>query len=1126
MISVYNILTVAKFEAKTLWRSWFFRIFSILSVAGIGFYDFGTLSNVTHAPWGFQGLPTTIPYMNILVLNMAQAIIAVFLASDFLKRDKKLDTTEVVYMRSMTNTDYVIGKTVGILAMFLLLNVVILLIGFVFNVFFADTTFAGIAYLIYPVIISFPTLIFILGFAFLLMVTIRNQAVTFIVLLGYIGMTLFYLGPKIHNVYDYIGFNVPMTYSQFTGFADITHMLVQRSIYLLFGLSFIALTIVMIRRLPQSRVMTGFARIFGLACAALAIVLIVVYTGKDGTAEHQRERVLAAAETAAERPVATPLSCAIDLMHEGGLIDAAAKITVRNDTEAPLSAYIFSLNPGLAVTELTGSSGALKYERDEQVLTVLPQAPLAPGAEDSFEIRWRGVINEDALYTDIDIETLNSPNWTLLFNLGRRFSYIHPSCVLLTPETIWYPAAGPGFVASRPLDRRHDFIDFSLDVTTSSQLTAVSQGASTSGSPGNFSFRPEFPLPAISLVIADFERQTTVVDSTEYNIYCRRGNDYWSESFTEVGDTLESMIRDLRQTYENNLNLEYPFPRFSLVEVPVHFFIFHHAWSVSQENVQPEMVFIQERGITGRTTDFRRMKRRTERMNDRSNEDVSEVETQAGWLAAFVNGTLTGSFGQMDWGSDDPFGRTPSFNVFPNMLTFRNGIDSKEMPWLGMALESWYASRLEDNTSTWTRMRYGMTIEERVNDKLSKMSLRDIVLDPEYRKMSHYALKSKGSFLFRMMESAADREDIDALLAELFDKHKHGNVPGDELVSALSERLGIDLPSIAAGWYDDIAIPGFLMSSVEIYSFLDGEREKFQVRFSMTNSEDTDGLIQFTFQQMDLNVREGRGGRMRRMMTANMTMGEDYSKYVPIKAGETKELGFVLTFQPSKLSINTLVSRNLPVLLDIDLPKKLDEKKKAVPFDGERISDRPVSLVEQGETVVDNEDPGFTFSSGTSRSLLKRLIPRGEREEDVKYVGMRFWGGETNKWQPTIDSKFYGNQIRSAHFISAGKGDLKAAFTTDMKKSGHYDIYYHAAKITAPWRRHRGGDHEENYGKLHFLIYHDDGIEETELDLNGADDGWNYLGSYYISQGEAKIELTNESDAEKVIADAVKWVLR
>jgi len=213
--------------------------------------------------------------------------------------------------------------------------------------------------------------------------------------------------------------------------------------------------------------------------------------------------------------------------------------------------------------------------------------------------------------------------------------------------------------------------------------------------------------------------------------------------------------------------------------------------------------------------------------------------------------------------------------------------------------------------------------------------------------------------------------------------------------------------------------------------------------------------------------------------------------------------------------------------MDIDLPEDLEEKKKVTPFDGERVLDKPVDLVLKGETVVDNEDPGFTFSSGESKSLLKRLIPRGASEEDVGYVGMRFWGGETNKWQPTIDAKFYGGQVRSAHFISGGSGDLSAAFAATLEKSGHYDIYYYTSKLVSPWRRHRGGKGEDtDYGKVHFLIYHDDGVEETELDLNSAEDGWNYLGSYYISEGEAKLEVTNESEARFVIADAVKWVTR
>ena len=128
MLSIFNILTVARYEIKTLLRGWFFRVFAVFSIVTLVILNLLVLTDIGFARWMFRGIPSSIPYMNLLLLNVVQAVIAVFLASDFLKRDKKLDTTEVVYMRSMTNGDYVFGKTVGILFVFALLNLAVLLI--------------------------------------------------------------------------------------------------------------------------------------------------------------------------------------------------------------------------------------------------------------------------------------------------------------------------------------------------------------------------------------------------------------------------------------------------------------------------------------------------------------------------------------------------------------------------------------------------------------------------------------------------------------------------------------------------------------------------------------------------------------------------------------------------------------------------------------------------------------------------------------------------------------------------------------------------------------------------------------------------------------------------------------
>ena len=159
MISLHNILSIAKYERTTLLRSWFFRIFGVLSLLVLFGMNFGMIiEGGGQQGWAIRSIPSAIPYFNLLILNVAQAIIAVFLASDFLKRDKKLDTTEVIYMRSMTNGEYVIGKTWGNLQVFLVLNIAVVAMAFIFNLLAQDTAVNFASYGIYLVLISVPTL--------------------------------------------------------------------------------------------------------------------------------------------------------------------------------------------------------------------------------------------------------------------------------------------------------------------------------------------------------------------------------------------------------------------------------------------------------------------------------------------------------------------------------------------------------------------------------------------------------------------------------------------------------------------------------------------------------------------------------------------------------------------------------------------------------------------------------------------------------------------------------------------------------------------------------------------------------------------------------------------------------
>ena len=82
MISLGAIWTIARVEGRTLFRSWFFRIMSLIALTYFGILDYFAMFDKNEADWELHGIPSTIPYVNVLFLNAVQAVVAVFLASD------------------------------------------------------------------------------------------------------------------------------------------------------------------------------------------------------------------------------------------------------------------------------------------------------------------------------------------------------------------------------------------------------------------------------------------------------------------------------------------------------------------------------------------------------------------------------------------------------------------------------------------------------------------------------------------------------------------------------------------------------------------------------------------------------------------------------------------------------------------------------------------------------------------------------------------------------------------------------------------------------------------------------------------------------------------------------------
>ncbi len=522
MIFLNNIRTVAMYEARTLRRSWFFRLFSIGALVILTFMNTGLFSPVGNEPWEFISIPSSVPLVNLYLLNIGQAIIVIFLAADFLKRDKKLDTNEVLYTRSMSNFEYVTGKTWGILRLFIGLDLIVLSIAFIINIISKSMTIDFPAYLSYLLIISVPTIIFSLGLAFMLMSLIRNQAVTFLILLGYAALNMFWLYYRAGSIFDYMAFGLPVFKSGMIGFPDLSFMVNQRLIYLFAGLALIAATILLFKRLPQSRLHSTLTMISLFIFSAGAITCAIRTYNSYRTDIDDKKLVIDTSRRFEKNPFASMTDAAIEFFHKGETFEANGRFKIINDNNEPLRTYLFSLNPALKVSKISSGTKNIGFKRINHIIEIDPGKELLPGQSDSLRISWEGTINESFCYPDNSDNIKETPFRIGMLNVRKKQTFLTRDYVLLTPESHWYPVTGLNYYPSDPARIKIDFTRYSLKVRTENNLLPASQGKVKKEN-DFYIFTPEAPLTGLTLAIGNYQADSIKVDSTEYITWHTQG---------------------------------------------------------------------------------------------------------------------------------------------------------------------------------------------------------------------------------------------------------------------------------------------------------------------------------------------------------------------------------------------------------------------------------------------------------------------------------------------------------------------------------------------------------------------------------------------------------------------------
>jgi hypothetical protein len=1110
------IYSVAKYEFKRLSRSYSFRILVFFAVAVLILGDYFLF--IRNNAWNTIRISSAIPYITFLFLNMFQTVVVLLLAADFIKTDINCDYTDSVYPRSMTNLEYISGKFLGIFALFFLFDICIAAITLIINlVFVSGASVVVPAYILYLFFITLPTLVFAIGISIFLMTLVRSQSLAFVMLSGYTVTAVLYLRNNAYSIFDLTAHHIIELYSDFTGFGNVRLILMHRGMYLLVGLGFAFFAVILFKRLPQSK----FANRLSLALACIltfgGIALDGFYINHFSAGISLRQEMTALNNRIGDKEHVTVTGCLIELIHDGGAIDVTATISVINNSPKPLDTYYFSLNPGLNIAGINDGSGApVPYSRDLHIAAIDPSHALPPGAVETLVIRYSGAIDEDACYVDIDEDMRKLPYGNSFYNISKRYSFVTPGYVMLTPETLWFPIAGVPFGSIYPRAQKKDFVDFELTVTTKEHLTAVSQGEMRNDDTGKYVFTPENPLPHMSLVIGEYETLSTVVDSIEYRAYIRPGHDYFSHLFTELrGEKLEAYIREQKNTFESTFGGEYPFPWLSFIEVPIHYYAYIPSLSRENQTDQPEMVFIPEKGYGLFSTNFEsEIQSSRERYGDRYT--TQQLEGFA--LDRFVRNILQG-FRYSEENHQGNAGNYQaymigdrahflSYGLYSQYTHFLHHVSSKEYPFFPQLIENYIIYKASGPHNQ---------LNSHASLHLKDRSFADNINDPDQKAVVRLVLRAKTDEMFAILEAKSGEKEFMGTLNEFIVSNKYSSVGPDDLFETMQRDYDIDLKEELRMWYTGTGLPGYVVTDGVYYEIIHNDRTYTQARFTIHNLEPVDSYILVRGREFDSS--------------------EWVTYQTSIKGNQSKEIGMIFDSQPGIIYIYTLLSQNIPNTITIGLKNEKKFENNRI-IDGERVVEEQFVYEKPGEIIVDNEDDGFQIIEEKPRwHFLRSFIQPEETTVEFPrgFSGFTFEDFET--WSYYSNGRFFGLYAKTAHIISGGNGQNKVQWTAELPEDGKYDLYYYSFYYEVS-SFPRSWELEKKYPKFkdaaavddyNFIVYHDNEAEKVTRIIANSYQQYNnpvevYLGRYTFSKGQAKIELTDETNGLYVFADAVKWV--
>ena len=793
-------------------------------------------------------------------------------------------------------------------------------------------------------------------------------------------------------------------------------------------------------------------------------------------------------------------------------VDPGRQLAIDVDLELALPGagtgeLVFSLNPGMVVESVQVYGRDIPFSHALGLLSVA--LPAVPGSETTLSVRARGVPDPQFGYLDSATWALDETlTGTPIVLLGEQASLFEGGYVALTPAVRWLPVPGPNF-GVEDARRAPDFHEIDLAVEIPQGWRAAGPGRIDQGD--ELVFRPRVPVAQFPLFAAPFARRSLTVEDVEYELLIHPRHIASADYFS--GENEERTVELLKQRigWSAVPSLPYPHDVLSLVEVPGQLRRYGGGQIMDTIQALPGVQMLPEHGFP--TQRFPRPPR-----------NYSDQQ----WFQQMLYSLPIGG----------PHRVTPATGAPRNLVPFLTSASDEgavAVNYLVESLTSWVA--LGPHTvapARWLqpgrragqqRFPYGvfhrlmgtatfsfgwypffpMSLEERS----AEFSFADIEASASREEAD--ILIHQGNLVSAAIKELMGRDKVVQFLALLRKRHGGGTFVLADFIAAMAETDPA-MASYIEHLMRESSLPGFLVSDLRVVRLPDTENgePRYQVSVHVRNDEAAPGVagIQYRVPQT--------GGAF--------VFGFRAGEFVHVPGNTSMELGVTVPAPPLEVRVETYLSRNARAmrlaLPGVDPQTIIAEE----PLNGARASDWQPS---GADIFVDDLDPGFAFVSPPERGFRVGLwsdsdeeMTAPEYDDAIRAPGWHRQGdAQTTAW---------GKYRRTLMRILAGRGEGNATFTTVLPTAGPWRLSYHLPGASASEGRDRAlgvMPMVDNFGTYNLRIVAGAETRPESFDARDADPGWNVIGTYDLTKGRVSVEVSDATDGDVVVADAIRWQL-